>query len=98
MHPQVVQDQKHFSASICNQGLQELNEFVRVERFINDHPARLTLVGHLGQRLGRNALLMHLLASKRIGVDHLIFNLKYGKRPAEEVLQELAEFVLPEFV
>ena len=53
---------------------------------------------HLGHRLGRNALLMHLHASKRIGVDHLIFNLKYGKRPAEEVLQELAEFVLPEFV
>ena len=53
---------------------------------------------HLGHRLGRNALSKHLRASKRIGVDHLIFNLKYGKRPAEEVLQELAEFVLPEFV
>ena len=53
---------------------------------------------HLGHRLGRNALLVHLRASKRIGVDHMIFNVKYGKRPAGEVLQELAEFVLPEFI
>ena len=63
-----------------------------------DEPNAAATPIHLGQRLGRNALLMHLRASKRIGVDHLIFNLKYGKRPAEEVLQELAEFVLPEFV
>ena len=63
-----------------------------------DEPNEAATPIHLGHRLGRNALLMHLRASKRIGVDHLIFNLKYGKRPAEEVLQELAEFVLPEFV
>ena len=63
-----------------------------------DEPNEAATPIHLGHRLGRNALLMHLRASKRIGVDHLIFNLKYGKRPAEEVLQELAEFILPEFV
>ena len=63
-----------------------------------DAPNEAATPIHLGHRLGRNALLMHLRASKRIGVDHLIFNLKYGKRPAEEVLQELTEFVLPEFV
>jgi luciferase-type oxidoreductase len=52
---------------------------------------------HLGHRLGRNALATHLRASRRIGVDHLILNLKYGKRPAAEVLEELAQYVLPEF-
>jgi luciferase-type oxidoreductase len=52
---------------------------------------------HLGHRLGRNALMTHLRASRRIGVDHLIFNLKYGKRPAAEVLEELAQYVVPEF-
>lgn len=52
---------------------------------------------HLGNRLGRNALIRHLRAARHIGVDHLIFNLKYGKRPANEVLEELAEYVLPEF-
>jgi len=63
-----------------------------------DSPNEAATPIHLGHRLGRNALLMHLRASKRIGVDHLIFNLKYGKRAADEVLQELAEFVQPEFM
>lgn len=63
-----------------------------------DNPNEAATPIHLGHRLGRNALLVHLRASKRIGVDHLIFNVKYGKRPACEVLQELAEFVLPEFI
>ena len=63
-----------------------------------DNPNEAPTSIHLGHRLGRNALLVHLRACKRIGVDHLMFNLKYGKREANEVLQELAEFVLPEFV
>jgi luciferase-type oxidoreductase len=53
---------------------------------------------HLGNRLGRNALITHLRAAQHIGVDHLIFNLKYSKRPADDVLEELAKFVLPQFV
>jgi luciferase-type oxidoreductase len=64
---------------------------------LTDNPNEAPTPIHLGHRLGRNALLMHLRACKRIGVDHLLFNLKYGKRPAADVLQELAEFVLPEF-
>lgn len=63
-----------------------------------DNPNEAPTSIHLGHRLGRNALLVHLRACKRIGVDHLMFNLKYGKRAANEVIQELAEFVLPEFV
>lgn len=65
---------------------------------LTDNPNEAPTPIHLGHRLGRNALLVHLRASQRIGVDHLIFNVKYGKRPAGEVLQELAEFVLSEFI
>ncbi len=65
---------------------------------LTDKPNEAATPIHLGHRSGRNALLTHLHACKRIGVDHLIFNLKYSQRPADEVLQELAEFVLPEFV
>ncbi len=65
---------------------------------LTDNPNEAPTPIHLGHRLGRNALLVHLRASQRIGVDHLIFNVKYGKRQAEEVLQELAEFILPEFI
>jgi hypothetical protein len=39
-------------------------------------------------------MLKHLEAR---GVNHVIFNLKYGKRPAEEVVEELGEEVVPEF-
>jgi luciferase-type oxidoreductase len=62
-----------------------------------DHPDTPPTPIHLGHRLGRNALLAHLRASREIGVDHLVFNLKYGRRPAAEVVQELGEFVVPEF-
>jgi len=51
----------------------------------------------LGHRLGRNALIDYLSAIRSIGVDHVIFNLKYSSRPAKEVLEELCEHVLPLF-
>jgi len=52
---------------------------------------------HLGYRLGRNKLLKHLTDLKEIGVNHVFFNLKYGKRPADEVLEELGKFIVPHF-
>lgn len=52
---------------------------------------------HLGFRLGRNALINLLKMHKAIGVNHLMLNLKYGNRPAEDVIAELAEHVLPHF-
>jgi hypothetical protein len=32
-----------------------------------------------------------------IGMNHLAFNLKYGTRPVEEVIQELGQEVVPYF-
>ncbi|MGB9167741.1 MAG: LLM class oxidoreductase [Nitrososphaeraceae archaeon] len=52
---------------------------------------------HLGYRLGRNKLLKHLIDLKEIGVNHVLFNLKYSKRPADEVLEELGKFIIPYF-
>lgn len=46
VHPQIVHDQEDFFARILYQGLQEFNEFVSIKCFANDHPARLSLVGH----------------------------------------------------
>lgn len=34
---------------------------------------------------------------REAGVNHVAFNLKTSRRPAREVLEELAEHVLPEF-
>ncbi len=52
---------------------------------------------HLGFRFGRNRLVEFLTALQGIGVNHVVLNLKYGTRPAEEVLNEIGEEVLPMF-
>lgn len=52
---------------------------------------------HLGFRIGRNELLGLLELYKNIGVNHLFFALFDSQRPADEVIQELGEYVLPYF-
>lgn len=52
---------------------------------------------HLGFRLGRSALLDLLKNLEAKGANHVIFNLKYGTRPADEVLEELGAEILPWF-
>lgn len=52
---------------------------------------------HLGFRLGRDALIDLLRALQTSGVHHVVLNLKYGHRPAAEVLEELDNEVLPYF-
>jgi hypothetical protein len=45
----------------------------------------------------QNRLIDYLGGLQQLGVNHVAFNLKASRRPATEVLQELAEFVLPAF-
>ncbi|MEC4722718.1 LLM class oxidoreductase [Noviherbaspirillum sp. CPCC 100848] len=52
---------------------------------------------HLGFRAGRNFLTRYLTDLKDIGVNHVGLNLKYSRRPAHEVVQELGEYVVPNF-
>ncbi|MGP7816376.1 LLM class oxidoreductase [Niallia sp. 01092] len=51
----------------------------------------------LGFRVGRNALIDLLNIYKEIGVNHLFFALFDSNRPAEEVIHELGQEVLPYF-
>lgn len=50
-----------------------------------------------GFRSGHKFLLDYLHAYQDVGVNHMMFSLKHGSRPAEEVIQELGEYVLPHF-
>lgn len=50
-----------------------------------------------GFRAGHAFLIDYLYAYQDIGVNHIFFGLKAGKRPAEEVIQELGEYVVPYF-
>lgn len=52
---------------------------------------------HSGIRLGRNWLSAYLENQQQAGVNHAAFNLKYGSRPANEVIDELGEYILPRF-
>jgi luciferase-type oxidoreductase len=52
---------------------------------------------HLGLRSGTEALTAELLALESIGVNHVMLNLKYGRRPAAEVIEHVAEEILPSF-
>lgn len=52
---------------------------------------------HLGFRFGRNRLIEFLQALQKIGVNHVVLNLKYGSRPAGEVLEEIGSEVIPLF-
>ncbi|MFJ5770092.1 LLM class oxidoreductase [Psychrobacillus sp. NPDC093180] len=52
---------------------------------------------HLGFRSGHKFLIEFLKALQEAGVNHVYLNNKYSHRPAEEVIQELAQEVVPHF-
>jgi luciferase-type oxidoreductase len=67
--------------------------YVNIVANADTPPSRI----HLGYRLGRRALVELLAGLRDLGVNHVAFNLKYGERPAAEVLEELGNEVLPHF-
>lgn len=60
-----------------------------------DAPAEPPRPIHLGFRSGRDFLLDFLNELSGAGVNHVILNLKYGRRAAGEVLEEIGREVLP---
>lgn len=52
---------------------------------------------HLGLKTGTAYLTSYLKTLESYGVNHVMLNLKYGSRPAKEVVEELGEKVLPHF-
>lgn len=62
-----------------------------------DNPSAPATPMKFGFSLGREKLLELLGSLRSIGVNHVILGLKPGRRPAEDVLAELAEYVVPSF-
>ncbi|MGW3248097.1 LLM class oxidoreductase [Streptomyces sp. NPDC001070] len=52
---------------------------------------------HQGFTVGRQSFLEMLRAWEGIGIDQLMINFKHSRRPVAEVIEELAEHVLPHF-
>ena len=51
----------------------------------------------MGKQLGRNALIDELNILRESGVNHVYLNLKSSERPMDEMMEELAKYVLPHF-
>jgi len=64
---------------------------------LTEHPDSPATPIHLGIRVGRNGLVSHLASLQEIGVNHVLFNMKFSTRPIIDVLAELREFVVPQF-
>lgn len=72
-----------------------LSQSLFIDLMADPHAPPISI--HQGFRLGREALTELLDFHERIGVNHIVINLKYGHRPAAEVIEELIEHVLPRF-
>ncbi|QYD71161.1 TIGR03571 family LLM class oxidoreductase [Paraburkholderia edwinii] len=64
---------------------------------LSDDPDEAATPVALGYRAGRHALAALLRAMRAHGTHHVSLNLPSSPRPPREVIEELAEFVLPEF-
>ncbi len=64
---------------------------------LSDDPNEPASDIHLGFRFGRKALIDLLGRLNGLGVNHITLTLKYSKRPAAEVLEELGAEVVPLF-
>ena len=64
---------------------------------LTDDPYTRPTPIHLGLRLGSNVLIDLLKKLESHGANHVILNLKYGSRPAGDMLEELGAEVVPLF-
>lgn len=79
----------------CAQHFKPLTQSLYLDLAEDPDAAPVTI--HLGLRLGRHRLLQYLAQLQALGVHHVMFNLRFSRRPVPEVLDELAREVLPLF-
>lgn len=77
------------------QGFKPFSQSLYVD--LSPDPEEAATPIHLGFRSGHRFLIHYLQTLREIGVNHVGLNLKYGRRPAHEVVQELGEYVIPYF-
>lgn len=96
-HPQmqarIIQDWRNLTERLTPGVFKPYAQSLYVD--LVDNPTLAPTPIHLGYRLGRDRLLDLLLHLQSIGVNHVGLNLKYGERPAAEVIDEIGQNVLP---
>lgn len=96
LQKEIAHNWRHAVKSVCGDVFKPFSQSLFID--LLDDPNAMPEPMHLGYRLGRNPLIQLLHAHQSIGVHHLMFNLKYGRRDAAEVIAELTEYVVPHFV
>jgi len=98
-YPQPVAQQKlvveEWRAATERYGFKPFSQSLYID--LSDDPDEQPIPIHLGYRCGRKFLLKHLTQLQEIGVNHVTFNVKLSSRPAEEVVEELGDYILPHF-
>lgn len=92
---QLVRQWRQLSAPHAPDGFKPFSQSLYID--LTEDPNTTPAPIHLGYRLGRKPLIEFLERSQNFGVNHIVLNLKYGRRPAAEVLQEVGEEVVPLF-
>ena len=67
--------------------------YVDLTKVANEKPTPI----HLGFKSGADYLIAHLKLLESYGVNHVILNLKYGSRTAEEAIEEIGAKEIPHF-
>lgn len=79
----------------CGDSFKPLTQSLYLD--LAEDPDELPRPIHLGLRLGRHHLMRYLDHLRRLGVNHVMFNLRFSRRAVPDVLDELAREILPAF-
>jgi hypothetical protein len=67
--------------------------YVDIAEDVNQGPSPI----HLGFKSGTKYLIDFLKLIESLGVNHVILNLKFGSRSAEDMIEEIGQNVMPFF-
>lgn len=91
----IVEDWRQEVVKQCGSAYKPFTQSLYID--LDENPSTQPTRIHLGFRLGRYHLRFLLESLEEMGVDHVILNLKYGTRPAAQVIEELGTHLIPEF-
>ena len=85
--------QSHVTAAGCDWKPFSQSLYIDLTEDPDTEPTKI----HLGYRLGRSRLIEHLAVLRDIGVSHVALNIRFASRPVADVIDELCEYIVPEF-
>jgi luciferase-type oxidoreductase len=95
MQREVIKAWRTLVADQCGNVFKPISQSLYID--LSDDPDQPPVKIHQGYIIGRNPLLVMFQELESAGMNHILIQLKYGRRQAADVIDELAEFILPHF-